>query len=122
MKTLRWFLTAFVIAIGFIVLWLAFAPPRFWLNLTKRVDLVDAALTGSSLVEQYDCRGCHVIDAEGQPYGPTLDGVSRRLDSVSLRIWLRDPAAIIPDTKMPNFHLSDSEVEALVAYLKEIDR
>jgi mono/diheme cytochrome c family protein len=105
-----------------VALWLALAPPRWWLNLTKPVDLSDPAATGERLVEQYDCRGCHRIDGRGSLKAPDLAGVAERLDRVSIRQWLRDPGAIKGDTAMPNFRLSDSEIEAMVAYLTSSDQ
>jgi cytochrome c1 len=62
-----------------------------------------------------------LIDGEGAALAPNLAGVSRRLDAVSLRLWLRDPRGIKWRTPMPNFQLSDSEIEAIVAYLTALD-
>ena len=36
----------------------------------------------------------------------------------NLARYLRDPQAVKPGVLMPNFHLSDADVEALVAYLE----
>jgi cytochrome c oxidase subunit II len=35
----------------------------------------------------------------------------------ALKAWLRDPDAVKLGAKMPNYHLSDEEIDALVAYL-----
>lgn len=103
-----------------LVAWLALAPPRWWLNLTKPVDLADPVAAGAQLVEVYDCRRCHRLAGAGALKGPALDDVSQRLDAVSLRLWLRNPGAIKSGTAMPNFRLSDGEIEALVAYLESL--
>ena len=42
-------------------------------------------------------------------------------DAAFVRRWLRDPAAVRPDTAMPNLHLSDEEIEALLAFLQTND-
>jgi cytochrome c oxidase subunit II len=34
-----------------------------------------------------------------------------------LKQWLRDPASLKPGVKMPNYHLSEDQIDALVAYL-----
>ncbi len=34
--------------------------------------------------------------------------------------WLHDPAAVKPGSKMPNYHLSADEIQALVAYLSSL--
>jgi nitric oxide reductase subunit C len=102
--------------------WLVFAPPTWWLNLTKEVDLTDPVRTGTALVEAYDCRRCHQVDGRGALKAPDLAGVTGRLDRVALRLWLRNPRAIDGNTAMPTFHLSDSEIDAIVAYLEFLDR
>ncbi|RMG95981.1 MAG: cytochrome c [Chloroflexi bacterium] len=109
------------VLIPIIVLWFVFAPPRWWLNLTKSVDLTDPVATGQALVEKYECRSCHKIGGAGALKAPDLNGVTERLDEVAIRLWLRNPRAVKGNTPMPNFHLSDSEIEALVAYLTALD-
>ena len=103
------------------MVWLWFFPPRWWLNATKPVDLTDPVGVGKVLVVKYDCRRCHFIGEEGISKGPALPGVTKRLDAVSLRLWLRNPSSIRGGTSMPNFRLSDSEIEAIVSYFTALD-
>lgn len=110
-----------IVTAVFILFWLIFSPPRWWLNLTKSVDLSNPAVTGEQLVADYNCRRCHRVGGGGSLKAPDLAGVTERLDDVSLRLWLRNPKAVKGNTPMPNFHLSDSEVEAIVAYLQKLD-
>ena len=111
----------FLLAVVAVAVWFVFFPPRWWLNMTKPVDLSNPETTGAALGAEYDCRRCHLIDSQGKSKGPNLAGVTTRLDAVFLRLWLRDPSAVKGRTSMPNFHLSDSEIEALVAYLMATD-
>jgi len=103
-----------------VALWFYFSPPRWWLNWIKDVDLSKPVTTGSALVEKYECRSCHRIEGRGKFLGPKLDTVTERLDNVSLRIWLQNPRAIKWRTSMPNFDLSDSEIEAIVSYIHSV--
>lgn len=110
-----------IIAAG-VTLWLLLSPPRFWLNLTRRVE--PTAAVGAQLVERYSCRGCHRIGGQGALIAPDLDGEARRLLSGdgtldAWRLWLINPAAVRPGTTMPAFPLSDSQIEALLLYLQE---
>jgi mono/diheme cytochrome c family protein len=105
-----------------IVAWLWLSPPRWWLNYMKPVDLTDPVGAGGSVVADYACRQCHLIGGEGQAKGPSLDDVTDRLDPVSIRLWLRDPRSIKWNTSMPNFQLSDPEIEAILSYLNALDR
>jgi cytochrome c2 len=98
--------------------WLMMNPRRFWLNLIKPVE--PTAATGSQLVEKYQCRECHRIDRTGALNAPSLDDIAKRdagTEQSRLQAWLRNPKAVKGNTAMPNFHLSDSEIEALIAYL-----
>ena len=36
-----------------------------------------------------------------------------------VRVWLRDPEAVRPGTRMPNLGLSEEEIAALLAFLEE---
>ncbi|MCB0112554.1 MAG: cytochrome c [Caldilineaceae bacterium] len=110
------------IGIVLVIGWLVLAPPRFWLNLTKPVE--PTAEIGAQLVESYECRDCHRIGGEGALKAPGLDAIVQRQQSadpalVTLRLWLRNPDAVKPNTAMPNFRLSDSEIEAILLYLAQ---
>ncbi len=112
-----------VLVVVIVVLWFLISPPRFWLNMTKRVE--PTAAVGEQLVEKYGCRGCHRIGGVGALTGPELDAVvvrDREVDPahVTLRLWLRNPKAVRPTTPMPNFHLSDTEIEAIILYLDSV--
>lgn len=41
-------------------------------------------------------------------------------DTEALKTWLRDPNAVKLGTKMPNYQLSEQEIDALVAYLQSL--
>lgn len=119
MKRNRIFLAA--LAVALVALWFLLNPPRWWLNAIKPVDLTDPARTGAQLVEKYDCRNCHTVGGRGALKAPDLAGVTGRLDNVSLWLWLGNPKAVKSNTAMPNFHLADGEIEAIVAYLRSVD-
>ncbi|MFN2148738.1 MAG: c-type cytochrome [Anaerolineales bacterium] len=104
-----------------IMLWFLLAPPRFWTNIVKHVDLSDPVATGEQLVSDYECRGCHLIGSYGGYVGPDLRGVTQRLDLEQLDTWLRDPASIVGPSAMPDFDLSNSEIKAIIAYLQAQD-
>ncbi len=118
----RW-LWITVVVIVVLALWLRMSPPRFWVNMTKRVE--PTAAVGEQLVEKYGCRNCHRIGGVGALTGPELDAVVQRDKEVdpahvTLRLWLRNPRAIRPNTPMPNFHLSDTEIDAIILYLESV--
>lgn len=77
------------------------------------------SLSGDGLIAQYGCAGCHVIDGQGGRVGPSLDDVFERRDAEWIRVQLRDPRSHKRATAMPDFGLSDAEVEAIVRALRE---
>jgi mono/diheme cytochrome c family protein len=101
------------LAIG---LYLLLFPPRWMLNRIKQVDASPA--TGAMLVEKYGCRKCHVLHGEGALKAPNLDEAVKQETEETLYRWLANPRAMRPNTAMPNLHLSDSEIRAIIAYLK----
>lgn len=75
---------------------------------------------GQALFMAKGCATCHRHDGiAGQTgsvgIGPNL--TNYRPDPDFVRRWLRDPAAIRPGTQMPNLHLTEGEIEALLAFL-----
>lgn len=75
------------------------------------------------------CAACHAVDGtafKGQ-IGPNQTGFGLRTsigggvlenNPRNLALWLADPQAVKPGTKMPNLNLNQGEVDALVAYLE----
>ena len=63
------------------------------------------------------CSACHSLDGRGGNVGPVLDHVATRLDADYLRKWLKNPASVKSDAKMPALGLSDAQLEELVSFL-----
>ncbi len=86
---------------------------------------------GAELFQQLTCGNCHTIggtSAQGK-IGPDLTHISGRLTLAAGRFqntpanlarWLADPQAVKPDSHMPNFQLTDSQVHQLTAYLETL--
>ncbi len=86
---------------------------------------------GFNLFMARTCANCHAIrgtQAEGN-VAPDLTHLASRQTLASgvfdntpenLFKWLKDPQAIKPGCDMPDLHLPDNEVKALVAYLGEL--
>lgn len=127
-------LSVLLLAGGFVFLLLSFLPQpageqepatiqieRPALVITE-VSLEKPPIDGAALFQAKGCPACHRHDALSNTgisteIGPDLTGYQPDPDFV--RAWLRDPAAIRPDTAMPNLNLSEDEIEALVAFLEE---
>lgn len=81
---------------------------------------------GQQLFQAKGCASCHqhgTIIGSGQFSAGWTGGSTPVLtaypaDPAYLRAWLHDPQAIKPATLMPNLGLSDTEITALIAFLK----
>ena len=83
-----------------------------------------AADLGADIFVAKGCVICHTHAEISDEYvvfknnfGPNLTGYSAA--PVFLQLWLSDPTAVKPDTKMPNLGLSEVEIEALISFLNE---
>jgi mono/diheme cytochrome c family protein len=73
---------------------------------------------GQHLFEKkYDCFSCHYVNDKGGHVGPDLSRSGIRLNPWWVYRWIKDPQGIKPDTKMPNFGMTDDEALAITAYL-----
>lgn len=84
-------------------------------------DAPEAIERGGALVTEKACVGCHVIGKTGGPVGPSLNGVVRRRGAVFVRQKLAAPSFDNPTSMMPNFGLTQEQIEAIVAYLATLD-
>ncbi len=89
------------------------------------------ALQGRYVFQNRGCNSCHRVGG-GPLIGPDLAGVTQRRDERWLAMWLKDPAQVVAkdeklqawtheygDIIMPDQNLSDDEIKALIAYMKE---
>ncbi len=77
---------------------------------------------GETLLQQKACVGCHVVGDAGGAVGPKLNGVLGRRGVEFVRRKLIDPTFNNSTSMMPNFGLTTSEVEAIVAFLGSLPK
>lgn len=78
---------------------------------------VELAERGREIVEARACLGCHVVGRQGGNVGPRLNDITDRRDPGFIRRKLADPTFDNATSMMPNFGLSQEEIEAVLAYL-----
>lgn len=91
-------------------------------NLTEKVAL------GKAIWERNDCIGCHTILGEGAYFAPELGNVYKRFgnskEAIIAFIKSRPKQGVPGRRSMPQFNLSDEELDAVAEFLKwssEID-
>jgi mono/diheme cytochrome c family protein len=52
--------------------------------------------------------------------GPTLKNVVHKANKEWLKKWINNPIEMVPNARMPRLMLSDSEIDAVIAYLSSI--
>ncbi|MBI2149660.1 MAG: c-type cytochrome [Acidobacteria bacterium] len=84
---------------------------------------------GKEIVENAGCFGCHAVgpiqEAANQSqtrrrHGFNLANQGSKVTSSWIYNWVKDPAAVWPDTKMPSLRLTGEEAANVAAYLSSL--
>jgi len=67
-------------------------------------------------IQQLDFQS-HSLMQDMKKIGPNLKDVRLKLNKNWIPVWLKKPTDFRPTTKMPNFRLSDHQIQAISAYL-----
>ncbi len=90
-----------------------------------RENITEAVVLGKKVWEDNNCIGCHTIMGEGAYFAPELGNVYERRGPDFIKAWIKAMPTNAPGRRqMPQFNLSDEELDAMVAFLKwtnEID-
>ena len=103
-----------------------------WVRAQQQAAVQDATvLAGKHVFETTSCINCHAVSgtpADGR-FGPDLAHLMSRSTIASgaaenthenLRLWIQNPDALKPGSLMPAMKLSDTDLDALVAYLETL--
>src|ERR1700688_4806659 len=83
------------------------------------IQAVDLRVANSKLdgrLQQLDFQS-HSLMQDQKKVGPNLKDVRLKLNKNWIPVWLRKPSDFRPTTKMPNFRLSDHQIQAISAYI-----
>jgi len=89
-----------------------------------RENITEAVAHGKELWEENNCIGCHSLIGEGAYFAPELGNVYiRRGGEAGFKAffngWMKAQPLNIPGRRqMPNFHLTDKEIDDLAEFLK----
>ena len=91
-------------------------------NLPKtdnRHNITPAVAAGKHIWETRNCLGCHTLLGEGAYYAPELGNVYTRRGPEFIKAWMMSQPTGAPGRRqMPNFNLSDEDLNNLVEFLK----
>ena len=83
---------------------------------TKAVDLRVANSKADARLQQLDFQS-HSLMQDQKKVGPNLKDARLKLNKNWIPVWLKKPSDFRPTTKMPNFRLSDHQIQAISAYI-----
>jgi len=82
-------------------------------------NLTPEVLAGKHIWETRNCIGCHTLLGEGAYFAPELGNVYPRRGPEFIKAWIKSQPTGAPGRRqMPQFHLTDQELDELVAFLK----
>ena len=80
-----------------------------------------AVAAGKKVWETNQCIGCHSLLGEGAYYAPELGNVYKRRGGDFIKAWIQAQPINIPDRrKMPQFNLTEKQLDDLVAFFKYV--
>lgn len=97
---------------------------------TERAKLTDSVKAGKKIWERHACINCHTVLGEGAYYAPELGNVwdryGGREDAATareaLKGWMKaQPTGVDGRRQMPQFNLTDPELEQLIDFLQWTD-
>jgi len=76
--------------------------------------------SGETLIKQFGCQGCHTVGGVGGTLGPALDNVVAKKGREFVLKKLKDPKFDNAASAMPQFPMSDADVNALIEYMEKL--
>ena len=88
----------------------------------NRANLTQSVIKGKKVWETRNCIGCHTLLGEGAYFAPELGNVVARYGEEGVKAFITSrPAEGIPGRRsMPQFNLTERELEAITAFLKHV--
>ncbi len=83
----------------------------------KEVPQAPILSLGRKLIEESNCVACHKMDGYRKQWAPSLDGIGSKVNRTWLVGWLKKPKEYFSETKMPNFLLTDEDINDLADFL-----
>jgi len=85
---------------------------------THEEGLTPEVVEGKRTWQKYNCNDCHTILGIGGYYAPDITKVATYRDHDWLERFLSDPHGVwAAERRMPNFHLTKTEIDNLVAFM-----
>lgn len=81
--------------------------------------ITESVVRGKHIWETRNCIGCHTLLGEGAYFAPELGNVYTRRGGDFIKAWIKAmPTNVEGRRQMPQFHLSEQQLDDLVEFLK----
>ncbi|MBS0544035.1 MAG: cytochrome c [Proteobacteria bacterium] len=88
-------------------------------KLDNSANLTPQVIAGKKVWETRNCIGCHTLLGEGAYFAPELGNVYKRRGPEFIKAWIQSQPTGAPGRRqMPQFNLTNEELDNLVAFLK----
>lgn len=85
----------------------------------NRGAITPAVANGKKIWETRNCIGCHTLLGEGAYFAPELGNVYKRRGGEFIKAWIQGQPSGTPGRRqMPQFNLTEQQLDDLVAFLK----
>ena len=102
-----------VVLLLLIAAFLGYSATLYLSDYPEKVAPTEQAIQGKLIWQQKNCGSCHQFYGLGGHLGPDLTNATSIRTDEYIRAFLKTGTPV-----MPNFHLSESEMDALLAFLK----
>jgi ubiquinol-cytochrome c reductase cytochrome b subunit len=92
-----------------------YSAPTDWMHLSPQ------EMAGIAYFRRENCVTCHAISGTGGKLGPDLTATTIHKDAAWMIDHFKRPAAVRPGTSMPAIQLSDTQLNALAAFLLKLN-
>jgi ubiquinol-cytochrome c reductase cytochrome b subunit len=92
-----------------------YSAPTDWIQLTPQ------ELAGVAYFRQENCVSCHAVGQRGGSIGPDLTRTTIHRDAAWMIEHFKRPSTMRPGSSMPPIQLSDSQLNALAAFLLKLN-
>ncbi|HJW04515.1 MAG TPA: cytochrome c [Azospira sp.] len=85
----------------------------------NRGAITPAVANGKKIWETRNCIGCHTLLGEGAYFAPELGNVYKRRGGEFIKAWIKGQPSGTPGRRqMPQFNLTEQQLDDLVEFLK----
>lgn len=107
------------------------ADTHIYMENTSTPDLTESVVRGKEIWEEHSCINCHSLLGEGAYFAPELGNVWLRYGGennpegarAAIKAWMRAMPTNAPGRRqMPNFDLSEQELDDLIDFLEWTSR